>query len=679
MATPARVGQALLGDFILNVIPAGEITKDVTTKAALSAAAQRDVASIAALAQSAQLDRATRGAVSASLSLDRLTQGAVSRTMLVDRPTQAVVGLVEEASVPSQAAVGMAVEASVASQASITVPAPAGDWLELHSPLVYPADFIGTSDSSTMQGTGAIDVANEAHAILLLAPKDGTIAKVIIGLSAVLTAQQMTARIETLGSNGYPSGTLIAAGAEGFFTPASGVNVVTINTPPAVTKNQPFAIFFNFSGTIGSVNFQFNWGTTASTHKTSGVSNGSAVQRSSAGTWSTLSTSCVIGVEYGDGTMPYQGGQALPLDASLSVRTISDFFGNRFELPFKCKVSGVIVPYEVGTLNFFAKLKVIGEDNLTKYKLSLPPVGIHATAAQMVSETIFFPGDPIELAANETLRVGLTKHSGSSDIVGGFYNLYNAASREQLGAKFARYTARTGASALGTPTVLTADTAEGDNTVYNSSSVTLTADRLYLLCAFGMRSGATADIPTVSGDWEFLKDVIWNTDWRLSLFCCMPTANQTGQITLTFANTLQSCGWIIVEVTGAVLGNNGLDAVSDAPGSDTDGATAATSGSVTVSIEEGVATTVGFAAVAGNNNINWAAVTELNELAFAAPSGQFGAAYRTSSPSTIGYTMASTQHGSLAVGIRGIPVFTETDDQVFQLGLMISHIWDPDA
>jgi hypothetical protein len=456
--TQATVSRSLLLDRLTQATVARTMLIDRITQAAVSLSVELSKLSQATISRLLELDRATQASItvttSAQLSIssqatvnrqeqqDKATQAAVAQNILRDLTSIAALSSDMQQDKPTQAAVATEYAISLTSQASLTV-ATIGDWLELLSPLVYPYDLCGTSDSTSTQ-TLVLDAALESWGVVLTAPKAGTIAKIYTQFAQVITAQQMTVRLETVNSStGQPSGTLIATGAEGFFTPAVGVVEVTIDTPPTVTKGQVFWVVITFSSTVGSITLRVASGTVPL--KATSVLNGYAMSRSSAGTWSVHATFCSIGVEYGDGTMPYLGGIAIPVDGGLALSATADFVGNKIDFSFKCKVYGAIVSYETTNLLWTPNLQVYDMNDTLVYDYALPAIGTGNVVSAQGSITTFFPGDPIELEAGEFLRVGLGNNpSAGGNVSGAYYQLLNAASREQFGAESSQYTMKSG-------------------------------------------------------------------------------------------------------------------------------------------------------------------------------------------------------------------------------------------
>jgi hypothetical protein len=129
--------------------------------------------------------------------------------------------------------------------------------------------------------------------------------------------------------------------------------------------------------------------------------------------------------------------------------------------------------------------------------------------------------------------------------------------------------------------VLTQDGTTADQTSYTTASVTLTANRLYLLGVGGVLTDSTP-LPTITSSgatWAAVAGVshssIASPDVRTLVFRTMVGSDQTGAITIDYgASTMEACNWILTEWTGIDTGGtNGSGAIVQSATARNDSAT----------------------------------------------------------------------------------------------------------
>lgn len=123
--------------------------------------------------------------------------------------------------------------------------------------MALPADAIQWPSFSISSAIGTIDMGGATTrraAAVLVAPQTGQIDKVGFYLGSANNVAGVVS-IETVATTGHPTGTLVAAGAEGPIpTGAANWREFTIGTPPTVTKGTTVAIVGR-ANAVGTLNF----------------------------------------------------------------------------------------------------------------------------------------------------------------------------------------------------------------------------------------------------------------------------------------------------------------------------------------------------------------------------------------------------------------------------------------
>lgn len=122
-----------------------------------------------------------------------------------------------------------------------------------------------------------------------------------------------------------------------------------------------------------------------------------------------------------------------------------------------------------------------------------------------------------------------------------------------------------------TATLLTEGADTTDGTSYATVSVTLTANRLYLLflgigdAAAGGADEAPSSVTSTGATWvQIAFDQRGTSSQAHAVFRTMVASNQTGAITVTFTNAQDALTWHVVEVNGIdTSGTNGSGAVAE--------------------------------------------------------------------------------------------------------------------
>lgn len=160
----------------------------------------------------------------------------------------------------------------------------------------------------------------------------------------------------------------------------------------------------------------------------------------------------------------------------------------------------------------------------------------------------------------------------------------------------------------------TANKDETNATSYATASITMTANRLYLIGV--ANHGTTPSVPSLSGGgltYTSLGNIGWNTiaapNKRLSAWWVVPGSDTTTAITFSFgADTQEHCHWAVSEVTGFDPANKFGTPVIDATDS------AVTSFTVTLAAMSPTGASWGYFATADNTTLTpGAGFTELSE------------------------------------------------------------------
>ena len=210
------------------------------------------------------------------------------------------------------------------------------------------------------------------------------------------------------------------------------------------------------------------------------------------------------------------------------------------------------------------------------------------------------------------------------------------------------------------PIAFTNLTHSGDSTnatVYTTASISPGANRLVLLAILASRTGATPDDPTISGNGLTWVQVAARTGGasstkRLTVYRAMGASPSTGAITLTFANQLNGCNWLVVDVDPVDTGGtNGSAAVVQ---SAVNSAAAATSLTVTLAaFADAANVTFGaFGTDISGNITPGTGFTEIGEASTASPVLTIESEYQLANDTTVDATTASANILGIALEIK---------------------------
>ena len=125
------------------------------------------------------------------------------------------------------------------------------DWPRTHVYFSHNTPRVGVSAS------GNIDAAGETVGNAIWIPSDGTIDKIGAHVGAHTTTGDVDCRIETVGADGYPTGTLKSANANlSQSVTATGWTEWTLSSTCAVTRGDQVAVLFVAgAGTVPDLSF----------------------------------------------------------------------------------------------------------------------------------------------------------------------------------------------------------------------------------------------------------------------------------------------------------------------------------------------------------------------------------------------------------------------------------------
>jgi hypothetical protein len=210
----------------------------------------------------------------------------------------------------------------------------------------YPTPFYSI-DAPSMSSTLVMDAVNEMIAFIFRAPKTGNIDRVGCKTGDVsVTAGPLTftVRLETV-TNGLPSGTLVGTDTNVNWSVATGDDFIwkehTLTAAAAVTKGQIMALLFtapaagtfsvplhSFINSINTTSFPY------------------CATRTGAGSWTKNLRNAMMNLRYDDGVYACPEGFFPFFNVSSSAigsGSTPDEVGNRFTVPFKCKLRSLTI------------------------------------------------------------------------------------------------------------------------------------------------------------------------------------------------------------------------------------------------------------------------------------------------------------------------------------------------
>lgn len=273
----------------------------------------------------------------------------------------------------------------------------------------YPSKLFGAR--SLLWANDVIDATGEMVANICLTPKSGNIRKIGILTGTVTTPQTLDCRIETLGTDGNPSGSLWAVNTNGSqATPASNTWYwVTLTADAAVTAGDYFAIVINYTATVGNLSMIYR--ITGLYH-----SNLYSTFRDGAGTWFRNAGQVgAFAVEFADGSRTHVGtypaSVATPISEAINTGTTPDEVGILFSLPFTAKCVGAV--FRTIKASTTVAVKLYDSDGTTVLESK---TGIDLDIANNATNEAFYAmwDTQVTLSANTNYRITLLPEAATS-------------------------------------------------------------------------------------------------------------------------------------------------------------------------------------------------------------------------------------------------------------------------
>lgn len=255
-----------------------------------------------------------------------------------------------------------------------------------------------TADFSENYTSQVIDAADEIVAFILQIGKDGTLAKIRFRTGTVTTGATVLVRVESVATDGHPSGTLLAANSEGTqvvdATDDDTGFLVTLTTGPSVTEGQFVAIVIqNPSSSFGNMQIAVGRGENL---------NFPVVDLFTSFWGKKVDQVPCVGLEYDDGSYAWIG-KTYPCGAynlqSYDNATTPDERGILMNFPFPVTISGLWVKADIdGNTDFVLYDSVDTELSSLTVDEDLGSTPNHLT-------WVFKFDEAVDLAANADYRL----------------------------------------------------------------------------------------------------------------------------------------------------------------------------------------------------------------------------------------------------------------------------------
>lgn len=208
--------------------------------------------------------------------------------------------------------------------------------------LELPSSQLGVAGGDPAFTSFLLDASGEKYAVVMQAPKTGSIRKVHFRTATVTTPTDTDVRLETVSTaNGDPTGTLFGTTtnvtvASGSITSDTWVTTGALTADASVTRGDIFAVVIAPSG---SPNYNIAGAITSA-----GANQHIPYTDHFTSAWAKGNTPPVIAVEYSDGSFAYTPW-CLPASAinkhTINTGTTPDEIALKFTLPAPVRVSGL--------------------------------------------------------------------------------------------------------------------------------------------------------------------------------------------------------------------------------------------------------------------------------------------------------------------------------------------------
>ncbi len=185
-------------------------------------------------------------------------------------------------------------------------------------------------------GTSAINSTTARNGKVFVVGTTGNIHKVGFKVLGAITPNQCEVRVETVGADGLPTGTLVATNTKASFTPAASTwFLLTLTADAAVTRGQLVAIVIQPTGTAPDITINDINGSYGGSFPYSGRYSGTV--------WSMSSDMPMVATEYSDGSYPHHAN-CWPVQTvqnlTFNSTTTPDEKGIKFRTPFPGVLEG---------------------------------------------------------------------------------------------------------------------------------------------------------------------------------------------------------------------------------------------------------------------------------------------------------------------------------------------------
>lgn len=252
--------------------------------------------------------------------------------------------------------------------------------------------------------TGTIDATGEKFGMVFRVPKTGTISKVGFLTGNVATSQTLKVGLYTVATDGTPNTAAYGSMVAGTQTSpsTSTAYTVTLGTPATATQGDVVAAVVEFNVSVGNLVI------TALTSNGAPLSTSSyTLLRAGGGpTWSKNTSSPVLWLEYNDGTyyyVPYCYPATTLTNYTITNATSPDEVGVKFQVPFACRLSGLVAPLRITSSADFT-VKVYDGSNNVQTSVAVLAAQTLGSSLNFVTAQILLPTS-VSLAANTTYRM----------------------------------------------------------------------------------------------------------------------------------------------------------------------------------------------------------------------------------------------------------------------------------
>ena len=276
-------------------------------------------------------------------------------------------------------------------------------------PFYYPAMPAALGASAAVSNC-LIDAASEKCGIVMQAPKSGNIATVRFRTGTVTTGDTVDVRLETVGADGWPTGTLLDTDTNAAVVIADGDDsaekVATLTAAASVTVGDFIAVVVVNGGSGGNMNIAFNADDVYGNFPR-------GVEYVGAPAWAHRDSSPIMALGYDDSSyawiptvFPETGGYG-----NISIDGTPTHGGARFQLPVKMRAKGAwIHGYMAAAGSFVVKLYSGAVTELASVTVDSDYLRNAGTQSEQIA--LFFAA-PVELEASTWYRLVVYMASGT--------------------------------------------------------------------------------------------------------------------------------------------------------------------------------------------------------------------------------------------------------------------------